>query len=78
MHTPLLLVIFTAVISALVHFGNANYFRGDPKLDFDSPYYVQLNLWFRGGVGYPTTTALSDETSNSITIDVPLKSYWDK
>jgi len=48
MRTPLLLVIFTAALSALVHFGNANYFRGDPKLDFDSPYYVQLHLWLKG------------------------------
>jgi hypothetical protein len=48
MRIPLLLVIFTAAFNALVHFGNANYFRGDPKLDFDSPFYVQLHLWLKG------------------------------
>ncbi len=45
--TALMIVIFLAVINSFLHFGNANYIRGDPKLDFDSPYYVKLLLWLK-------------------------------
>jgi len=45
--TALMIVSLVAIINSLTHFGNANYIRGDPKLDFDSPYYVQLLLWLR-------------------------------
>jgi hypothetical protein len=45
--TALTIVILFAVINSFLHFGNANYIRGDPKLDFDSPYYVKLLLWLK-------------------------------
>ena len=44
----LLLVIIFSLLMALTHFGNGNYIRGDPKLDFDSPFYVKLLLWLKG------------------------------
>ena len=44
----LLLVIAFSLLMALTHFGNGNYIRGDPKLDFDSPFYVKLLLWLKG------------------------------
>ena len=46
----LVIVCLLASISAILHFGNANQVRGDPKLDFDSPYYIYLLLWLRGEV----------------------------
>ncbi|GBC72039.1 hypothetical protein HRbin02_01828 [Candidatus Calditenuaceae archaeon HR02] len=50
---PLIMVCLLATISAILHFGNANQVRGDPKLDFDSPFYVHLLLWLRGEVDAP-------------------------
>ena len=44
----LLLVVTFSLLMALTHFGNGNYIRGDPKLDFDSPFYVKLLLWLKG------------------------------
>jgi hypothetical protein len=43
-NAALVIIIAAAILSSITHFGNANYFRGDPKLDFDSPFYVQLLL----------------------------------
>jgi hypothetical protein len=45
--TAMTAVILLAAINSFLHFGNANYIRGDPKLDFDSPYYVKLLLWLK-------------------------------
>jgi|GEM_PF-2388023 hypothetical protein len=47
-NAALVIIIAAAILSSITHFGNANYFRGDPKLDFDSPFYVQLLLWIKG------------------------------
>jgi len=44
----MIIVIAIAIFNSITHFGNANYFRGDPKLDFDSPFYIQLLLWIKG------------------------------
>jgi len=44
----ILLVVIFSLVMALTHFGNGNCIRGDPKLDFDSPFYIQLLLWLKG------------------------------
>ncbi|MDJ0273759.1 MAG: glycosyltransferase family 39 protein [Aigarchaeota archaeon] len=46
----LIIVGILAATSSLVHFGNANQVRGNPMLDFDSPYYVHLILWMGGEI----------------------------
>jgi len=47
-NTAMIIIIAIAIFNSITHFGNANYFRGDPKLDFDSPFYIQLLLWIKG------------------------------
>lgn len=45
-----LVVVVFSLFEALTHFGNANPFRGDPSLGFDSPYYIRLLYYLAGRV----------------------------
>lgn len=47
------LIIAFSLLEALTHFGNANPIRGNPDLDFDSPYYIRMLYYLRGEVERP-------------------------
>ena len=45
-----LVVVVFSLFEALTHFGNANPFRGDPSLGFDSPFYIRMLYYLAGRV----------------------------
>jgi len=66
MNKWILTVIAFSLFMALTHFGNGNTIRGDPKLDFDSPFYVQALLWFRGEYPEPPNNPFRMRILNTI------------
>jgi len=55
----ILVVIIFSLFEALTHFGNANPFRGDPALGFDSPYYIRMLYYLAGRVSEPPPAPFS-------------------
>jgi len=55
----ILVVVAFSLLEALTHFGNANPFRGDPALGFDSPYYIRMLYYLAGRVGEPPPAPFS-------------------
>ncbi len=50
-----LVVAAFSLFEALTHFGNANPFRGDPALGFDSPFYIRMLYYLAGRAAEPPT-----------------------